>query len=193
MSFGPNKCPWKQLERVMIFIDGGYLRKLCNDYYKHDRIDFKKLADVLQKMYSTIPGYPFRLNLMRIYYYDAIVDKNEPEYDGQKKYFDSIIRLMWYTVRLGELVKSSKDEFRQKGVDILMAIDALNKAYQNHYDTGMFLMGDRDFIPLIEAVKNTGKKTICVFCRVHSSMDLVKVFDMNIRFDEKAIEQWLKK
>jgi len=186
-------CPLKPLERVMIFIDGAYIRKLSNEYYRHDKIDFKKFADVLQRMYHTIPGYPFRMNLIRIYYYDAIVDKLDKEYEKQKEYFDSLDRLMWYSVRLGELVRSSTKEFKQKGVDILMAIDVLTKAYQDQYDTGMFVMGDADFIPLIEAVKNAGKKTICVFHKDHSSFDLIKTFDMNIRFEEKAIESWLKK
>lgn len=68
----PAEWEWKQLEKVMIFIDGGYLRKLCTDYCGHDRINFTKLGDVLQRMYSTIPRYPFRMNLIRIYYYDAI-------------------------------------------------------------------------------------------------------------------------
>lgn len=192
MSFDPTTCPWKQLERVMIFIDGGYLRKLCRDHCGHDRIDFTKLANVLQRMYSTIPGYPFRLNLVRIYYYDAIVDAKEPEYATQRDYFESVSGLMWYTVGLGELVKSSKEEHRQKGVDILMAVDALTKAYQNHYDAGMFLMGDGDFTPLIEAVKNAGKKTIGVFCDSHCSKKLVRTFDMNIAFKTEHVKDWLK-
>jgi uncharacterized LabA/DUF88 family protein len=185
-------CPLKPLERVMIFIDGAYLRKLSKQYYGHDRVDFTKFADILQRMYHTIHGYPFRMNLIRIYYYDAIVDKSDREYENRKKYFDSIDSLMWYTVRLGQLIRSSTKEFKQKGVDILMAIDVLTKAYQDHYDTGMFVMGDADFIPLIEAVKNAGKKTICVFHQDHSSNELIKTFDMNIRFDEKAIQSWLK-
>lgn len=99
---------------------------------------------------------------------------------------------MWYTVRFGELVKSSKEEPRQKGVDILMAIDALTKAYQNHYDTGMFLIGDRDFIPLIQAVKDTGKKTIGIYCDAHCSKELMNVFDMKIAFKPEHTRDWMK-
>ena len=39
-----------------------------------------------------------------------------------------------------------------------MAIDSLTMAYQDIYDSGLFLLGDRDFIPLIEAIKATGKR-----------------------------------
>ena len=49
-----------------------------------------------------------------------------------------------------------------------MAIDALTKAYQNQYDVAIFLLGDRDFIPLVEAVKDTGKKTLMI-CHTDSA------------------------
>jgi len=186
-------CPVKPFERVMLFIDGGYLRGLHRQYYGHDRIDFGKFFSILHRMYATIPGYPFQLNLMRIYYYDAIVDPTEKEYAEQVDYFERELKnRMWYTVRLGRLVKSPKEGFKQKGVDILMAIDAVSKAYQNQYDTAMFVLGDADFIPLIDAVKNTGKKTILVFHRDHAAYELIHTFDMKISFDTKAMKDWLK-
>lgn len=44
-----------------------------------------------------------------------------------------------------------------------MATDALTKAYRNQYNTAIFIVGDGDFIPLIEAVNDAGKKTICIY------------------------------
>jgi len=102
-----------------------------------------------------------------------------------KAYFKRIEENYAYTVRLGKLTKSPRHaKYRQKGVDILMAIDALTKAYQNQYETGMFLLGDADFKPLIEAVKNAGKKTIGIFYRPTCPKDLSDSFDWRI---------WLKK
>jgi uncharacterized LabA/DUF88 family protein len=184
----------KPFERVMVFVDGGYLRNLCKKYGGHDNIDFSHLSWVFINMFDTYNETvnPFRANLIRIYYYDAIVEEKHPHYETQKKYFELIDDEYAYTVRLGKLVKSSRTAFKQKGVDILMAIDALTKAYQNHYDTGMFLMGDRDFKPLIEAVKNAGKKTMGVFHEGSSSKDLIRSFDMRIYCAETAIKRWLK-
>ena len=53
--------------------------------------------------------------------------------------------------------------FRQKGVDILMAIDVLTMAYLDYCESGFFVLGDRDFKPLIDAVKDSGKKTFGFF------------------------------
>ena len=108
----------------------------------------------------------------------------------QKKYFDDIDNSFAITVRLGELVKSKK-RFRQKGVDILMAIDSLEKAYRNQYDTGLFFVGDSDFIPLIEAIKDSGKKVICVHIENMIPKRLMSVFDQTIRIKENVLKTLL--
>lgn len=40
------------------------------------------------------------------------------------------------------------------GVDTLIAIDTVTKAYQNHYDVAVLLEGDDDFIDVVKAMKN---------------------------------------
>jgi len=189
----------KPIERVMIFIDGGYLRKTYQEVFGDDKIDFLKLVRGLATFYESNPYNIFRTDLIRAYYYDAIVREKEPEYEEQRKFFDSVTKGFSITLRLGELIKSSKRESRQKGVDILMAIDALSKAYMDHYDTAIFLLGDRDFIPLIEAVKDSGKKTFGLYYgtmelegRVRSkvSNELSKVFDFRLVLTKDILAHW---
>ena len=36
--------------RVMVFIDGGYLRKNTKDIFNHDVINYEKLVDELRRM-----------------------------------------------------------------------------------------------------------------------------------------------
>ena len=111
---------------------------------------------------------------------------------GMMKYFEKIEAGYAYTVRLGKKVKSSKGKDRQKGVDILMAIDALTKAYQNQYETAMFLLGDADFKPLIDAVKNAGKKTLGIYYRPTCPKDLSDSFDMRIWLRKNDFEGFLE-
>ena len=183
----------KPFERVIVFVDGGYLRELCKKYGGHDNINFGRLSWAFIRMFNTYSTNPFNANLIRIYYYDAIVDEAHPDYEEQRKYFKSIDDQYAYTVRLGKLVESSKKGFKQKGVDILMAIDSLTKAYQDYYDTAVFLVGDRDFLPLIEAVKDAGKKTLGIYHKPTSSVDLMRCFDHRISFDKEDMKSWLKK
>ena len=177
-------------EKVILFIDGGYLRRLFKEFFGDDNIDFLKVRKTLLDFYDGTPANPFKPNLIRIYYYDGIAAE-EPEHSEHKKYFDSLRRSVFgLTVRLGEAVKTSDGSFRQKGVDILMAIDALTMAYQNHYETGLFVLGDRDFIPLIRAVKGAGKKTYGFVYIEKLSKELVWEFDFRLAFDKKMMEEW---
>lgn len=186
-----NRVVDKPLERVMIFIDGGYLRKLFLDLFGDDNIDFFRLRGYLLDLYNRTPINPFQANLIRVYYYDGIVDSKEREYDQQRDYFDSLrLKYFFLTVRLGEAVKTSAGTLRQKGVDILMAIDTLTMAYRNYYDTALFVLGDRDFIPLIEAVKNAGKKTYSFSFIEKVPKELTQAFDFRFGFTRKEMEQW---
>jgi len=55
-----------------------------------------------------------------------------------------------------------------------MATDTLTKAFQNQYDAAIFIVGDSDFIPLIEAINDARKKTICMYGPQNTSTDLIK-------------------
>ena len=172
--------PNMPFERVMVFIDGAYLRKRCKEFGGHDNVKWSKLSWNFIRMFNTYGTNPFNANLIRIYYYDAIVPKTNPDYENDMKYFEKIDSQYAYTVRLGKHVKSSKGKDRQKGVDILMAIDSLTMAYQNQYDTGMFLIADADFKPLIDAVKHAGKKTLGIYYKQTCPKDLELSFDWRI-------------
>lgn len=177
-------------EKVILFIDGGYLRRLFKDSFDDDNIDLWKMKNKLLSLYANTPANPFRPNMIRTYYYDGIAAE-EPEHSEHKKYFDWLRgSFLFLTVRLGEAVKTSEGSLRQKGVDILMAIDALTMAYRDHYDAGLFVLGDRDFIPLIRAVKDAGKKTY-LFCYIENvPTELVTEFDFRLAFNKKMMEEW---
>jgi len=191
-----------ETERVIIFIDGGFIRKIYQELFGSDAIEYQNLVQGLVGLYDSLPGYSFRANLIRAYYYDAIPSKQDPKYASQIKYIKSVTQAFYCTVVLGRLIKSSKGKYRQKGVDILLTIDALSKAYQNQYDVALFLIGDRDFVPLVNAVKNSGKKAYGFY---HGEQDtsgvfktkvppvLCRAFDLRIGLTKKNLENWRRK
>ena len=67
----------KPLEKVMIFIDGGYLRKLFRDLLGDDNIDFFKLRNYMLDLYNRTPINPFKANLIRVYYYDGMLRESQ--------------------------------------------------------------------------------------------------------------------
>lgn len=184
--------PSMPFERVMVFIDGAYLRKRCEESGRHDNISWGKLSWTFIRMFNTLSNNPFNANLIRIYYYDAIVPDGDPERLKQKEYYDNIDSNYGFKVRLGKHVKSSKRKDRQKGVDSLMAIDALTKAYQNQYETAMFMLEDADFKPLVDAVRDAGKKTVGIHVKETCPEDLALSFDVTIWISEKTFTGFLK-
>ena len=180
----------RPFERIMVFIDGGYFRALCKKFGGHDNFDVAKLRDSIVNAFNNMveQGYPFLGNLIRIYFYDAIVNDQHPKYEEQRNYFNNLT-CQFLTLRLGELVQSSNKPPRQKGVDILMAIDSLTKAQQNQYDVALFLLGDRDFIPLVNAIKDTGKKTLWIGYLKNVSPELLHCFDIGLKMSENSFKE----
>ena len=171
-------------ESLLICIDGGYLRKNIKDMIGNDDIDFLFLTRYL---FDTLDEGRIKAELIRAYYYDAIVDSGEFAYQDQEKYFDEIKKEEKLEVKLGRLIKTNKN-YRQKGVDILLTIDMLSKAYMNHYDWGILLAGDDDYLDLVYTIKNiTGKRVIGAYFEKNVSERLIKSFDKHIKLKKDLL------
>jgi len=190
------------LSRVMVFIDGHYLEKIVDD---------KKWTDKgsVGLKYENIPNFlvnqtkrgSIKPQLERAYYYNALsnlkdldnikdqqnkdtirqkmektIQKNEPR-------FDTIRLLDMFDVRLGRLGYSKNGEPRQKGVDSLIAIDMLSKAFKKDYDEAVLLAGDSDFTEVVKAVKDAGVKVAGAFFKEYTSKELIQSFDKQIDLD----------
>ncbi|HUV80790.1 MAG TPA: NYN domain-containing protein [Candidatus Bathyarchaeia archaeon] len=131
-------------EKGMAFIDGANLNRSAEDL--GFRIDYKKLKVFLEEWLKE-QGY----QLIRPYYYTA--DDRAPQ---RKKFFD-LLEVFGYDVRLVDITKRGTTNI-QKGVDVKLAIEILKFGYNKNYDCAILCSGDQDFIPLVHAVKDLGKK-----------------------------------
>jgi len=184
-----GSAPSPSYRRVMIFIDGGYIRECLKEKFGKDDISPDGFQNLIHSLITYVHFGTIRGELIRTYYYDAIVDENEKdEREKQNQFFDVLRQVPFCTVRLGRLIKTEK-EHRQKGVDILMAIDMLTKSYENHYEIAILLCGDDDFIDLVEAVKNTGKRVYGAYIPRHVSNKLLKTLDIRISLDENSLKK----
>ena len=150
--------------KTMVFIDGGYLRKKLLDIKGDEIFDITKFQNELCKRLVTDRSY-FHYELIRTYYYDCNFDLTDSslseaykkKFSENKRLFDRLNGRRKVEVRLGHLSNSTPP--RQKGMDVLIAIDMLSKAFDNHYDIGILFCGDNDFIPIVKAIKDqTGKR-----------------------------------
>lgn len=161
------------VRRLMIFIDGGYLRKNVRDCFNNDLLDYTSMTRILATRLA--PEF-FLFEIIRVYYYDALEESSSIL--GQELYLKSIKKLKQFEDRLGTLkVSRDKKNKSQKGVDTLIAIDMLSKAYQDQYDIAILISGDRDFSPVIDYVKNTGKRVYGIHFARTISFELEEKLD----------------
>ncbi len=196
ISMGGSRL--RLIKRVMMFVDGGYLREQMKKNCK----DLRKIGDetkpIFQANLQTIFGkacglfFPNTLaDLIRIYYYDGVSD--DARHEEIRKYHNLLRSMKNVQVITIPIVKSSKEEgYKQKGVDIQLAIDMLTKAYEDHYDAAFLLTGDQDFIPLVNAVKDdAGKKVYGIYFDTSFSVEMGLSFDEGLRVDKTLAYEFM--
>lgn len=174
------------LTRLIAFIDGGYLRKQIGRRFDSELIDFKILKHQLTQNFEASCNGLFRGDLLRIYYYDGRVEQNDPKFTSQEKYFSKIRDIDGYEVRFGRLKQTGENQsgpLKQKGVDVRLAVDMITKAYLNHYDFAIMIAGDDDFLDVVNAVKDTGKRVYGFYFPEHVSKDLMESWDASINIE----------
>jgi len=70
-----------------------------------------------------------------------------------------------------------------------MAIDMLTKAYENHYEIAILVAGDGDFVDLVEAVKDAGKRVCGAYIPDHVSDKLRESLDLRIDISEEILSK----
>ncbi|RLI77422.1 hypothetical protein DRP04_11395 [Archaeoglobales archaeon] len=175
------------LKRVMIFIDGGYFRKIVDkkfgDRANNDpAIMSKALNHLISKIQQTSFAPHSKSEIVRAYYYDARFPPEDPEHIKQSEYFKEIQKSITYPfeMKYGRLVRAGKDgeKIRQKGVDVLLSVDMVVKAFLNHYDFAVLIAGDQDFLDAVRVVKDlAGKKVVGYYDPTSTSKELIESFD----------------
>ena len=187
--------------KVMIFIDGGYVRQTLNDIQakkKGDELDLRKgkeegdrvdYSHISNRLLSVFSIESIHLDLVRTYFYDGIPDvKLEKEYEQQHQYLERIRGLDYFEVRGGRVIKDDNGKMTQKGLDVLFTIDMLSHAYENNYDIAIVVSGDDDFLDIVKSVKNRGKRVFGAYFSRSISENLKSIFDRRYELGLKDFE-----
>ncbi|MDA1188995.1 MAG: NYN domain-containing protein [Chloroflexi bacterium] len=159
--------------RVSIFIDGSNLYHSLDENCRRFDLDFKAFADKLAD----------GRELHRVYYYNVQRDaeRNPQAYQDQQKFFSALYNTPYLEVRLGTS-KQRGDITVEKGVDIMLATDLLQMAWNNLYDVGILVSGDGDFSYAVQQVKNTGKHMEVAAFPSNLAWELSQIADNRIFF-----------
>jgi len=163
-------------ERVAIFIDGSNLYNGMRENLRSTRINF---AELINQLLRERP-------IHRTYYYNAPLtdDYDEELREGQQRFFESLRRIPYVTVRFGRLHRRADGSLVEKGIDVAIAVEALSLAFQDAYDTALIVSGDGDYIELVETLKRYGKHVESAMFRNQSAGILLEHVDVFQNLDE---------
>jgi len=170
-------------ERVCIFIDGSNLYHSLEENCNRADLDFNAFITKLTK----------GRHLYRAYYYNILQDpeRRGPAYQEQQKFLASLYAVPRLEVRLGTS-KYRGEQLVEKGVDIMLATDLLQYAWENRYDVAILVSGDGDFSYAVQKVKNTGKHVEVAAFPNNLSSDLAHICDDRQTFDRDYFyELWV--
>jgi len=175
--------------RVMIFIDGGYLKKWIREKLKMDPKKFEfgtfniiMVKKALSKLDNAV--------IIRTYFYDGLAEPTDKEYSNQKDFFNHLeSSFPNFEVRCGRLIRDGDNNFRQKGVDVLMGIDMVDKANLNQYDIAFVVAGDLDHLEAVQTVKRKGKQVFGIYYSGSISSELLRAFDFDFQLKEDLVDE----
>ena len=163
-------------ERVAVFIDGSNLYNGMRENLSNTRVNLRSFINQL------LDGR----HLYRAYYYNAPLtdDYDNDLREGQQRFFESLRRIPYVTVRLGRLHRRHDGSLVEKGIDVSIAVESLALAYEDAYDTAILVSGDSDYVELVEAIKAKGKHVECAMFKNQSAGLLVEYVDVFHPLDE---------
>jgi uncharacterized LabA/DUF88 family protein len=166
------------MKEAIMFIDGTNLTKAYQKYEEW-KVDMERLIVELPKA--------LRLNLVQARYYTSTSDplwyreRNSEAEFPHDFYFVRMLKRLGYEIRMPGYVKEgmSKDGpyLKEKGVDVGLALDALDFALDDEYDRAIIVSGDGDFIPLVRKFKDHSKGVTFSFYNNRASRYLKKLTD----------------
>ena len=156
-------------ERVYVYIDGSNL------YYNLKRNNCSSVNFDFKAFIDSFVG-DRRLEGVR-YYIGHVIKKRgdlkrERLYWFQKELFCRL-RVAEFHIVKGR-IRRIGNVFTEKGVDVRIAIDLVEGAYENHYDKALLVSSDGDLAPAIDMVRRKNKAVEIVSFKDNPSYSLIQ-------------------
>jgi len=166
----------------MIFIDG-------SNFYHGLRINLGDRKIDLQKLANALCNRVGKRKLIRVYFYTALLKEEDgvEKYKDQQRFLTTVRSFPYFDLKFGRLERRG-DTHIEKGVDVKIAVDMLELAYLDAYDTAILVSGDGDYVAAVEAIKRHGKHIENAFFQKGKSYHLLNSSDVFILLDERFLK-----
>lgn len=170
------------MNRAIILIDGSNFYFKLKELNLHNliKLDFSSFAQSLAG-HSKIVQATFYVGAVRVNY----SAKSKKLHANQQKLL-AHLRAQGFTYYLGYLLKS-KNNFKEKGVDVKIATDILLGASKNIYDQAFLVSSDSDLIPAINGAQDLGKHIVYVGFKHKPSFALLKNCSQSVLLTKKDL------
>ena len=195
MLFGGGGSYNGPKEIKYLFVDGGYFRKIVEDFSKHfyDGKDLMQFINFEQLKRGHHPQYT------KVFYYDCPVPQKNGESSSehahrlaeQKDLFNSIRFLDGFHLFEGTTT-GKPGKSRQKQVDVKIAVDMLSHTYNGNMHQCTLIAGDLDFKPVVDALVMAGMYTTLWYKEGSTSEELIYASDAKVAFDYHTIFRLLE-
>jgi uncharacterized LabA/DUF88 family protein len=145
-------------KKAIVFIDGNnWYHNVKSIIEKPRAIDFRKLSSAI--------GKHFDLDIIGIRYYNSTPDIEL----GNENYYKHMVFLASLkkkglevnTNKLKKIRTNGKVIRVEKGIDVMIAVDMINKTLvENKCDCCVLISGDSDFVPVMRLIKKSGKEVV---------------------------------
>jgi NYN domain len=164
------------------YVDGAYLREegaRISVPYPNPRMIVHWVNDAIQ----SIGG---RVLVRRISFYDAEPSEQAASREFEQ-YWEFVERQFDTDLRFGELRGKPR---RQKGVDVLLAVDMLAASFRQAFDVAILIAGDADFVPLIHEVRRHGVTVVVAGVRDSTAREMQTAADRFVALDSVNCPAW---
>jgi len=135
--------------RVICFFDGSNLHSRLTEAFGAGKVHLPRLCHQLVG--------PGRRLLEWRYYAAPVPQGTTPDerarYAGQQRFFAFVQRHRKGVLRQGRFQRGDDGRLREKGVDVLLAIDLVRLAADGRYDVAIVLSADGDIVPAVEMAR----------------------------------------
>ena len=145
-------------KKSIMFVDGNNRYHNVKSIIEKPRaIDFRKMADMI--------GERFDLDIVEIRYYNSVpdIEFSEEVYYKHMVFLASLKRkgLVINTAKLKKIKADGKAIRVEKGIDVMIAADMINKALlEKGCECCVLISGDSDFVPAMRLIKSEGKEVL---------------------------------
>jgi len=186
------------MAKIMLFIDGTWLYsntpRLAESYGDSNfRVDFGKLPAVLAQEVGQRLGTT-EVDVVRTYLFgsfainynlldDEVVQRRREFYDVLKEEYHYEVETYPINFRRRRLRRADRDsadnfEPKEKCVDISLATNMLYLAAMPYaYDIAIAVIGDRDFLPMLQSVRRLGKRIAIASIKNSCAVEFADPFD----------------